>query len=127
MRSSWVDDDPAAIQYEKNALQALGLRIATARNTNEAIRDLGANQYDIIISDMGRPSGDRAGYDLLREVRQQGIATPFVIYSSSKAPEHLKEALRAGAQGATNDPRELVQFVIDLVAGGRLARRWDPK
>jgi CheY-like chemotaxis protein len=111
----WVDDDPAAIHYEKQALEVLGLRIAMARDTDEALRHL-VRRYDLIITDMGRPSGDRAGYTLLDAIRARGISTPLVIYSSSKAPEHVQEALRRGAQAATNDPRELVQTVIDLLA-----------
>lgn len=37
---------------------------------------------------------------------------PFIIYSSSRLPEHVTEALERGGRGATNDQAELFELVI---------------
>jgi DNA-binding NarL/FixJ family response regulator len=62
---------------------------------------------------MGRPPDDRAGYTLLEKMRQLGQRTPFLIYSGSKKPEHVAEAQMRGAQGATNDPEELLDLALE--------------
>jgi CheY-like chemotaxis protein len=81
-------------------------------DTDSALATLATETFDLVISDMGRPPDDRAGYTLLQKLRQQGLKTPFLIYSGSKRPEHVKEAFDRGAQGATNDPEELLDMAL---------------
>jgi CheY-like chemotaxis protein len=69
----------------------------------------------VIISDMGRPPDQQAGYTLLRALRAQQIQTPFVIYAGSNRPEHKRQAASEGAQGSTNDPVELFAYVIQAI------------
>jgi len=47
---------------------------------------------------------------LVRFRHADGNKTPFVIYASSRAPEHVREALQHGAIGCTNSPQELVEI-----------------
>jgi hypothetical protein len=44
-----------------------------------------------------------------------GNQTPFFIYAGSRAPEHVVEALRRGAQGTTNIAEELIEMVISTL------------
>ena len=114
-----MDDQPRNIEYERQALTALGFDVTIALDTEPALQKMSSNTYDLVISDMGRPSGARAGYTLLQALRQRGIETPFLICSSSDAPEHKQEALRRGAQGATNDPQELLELVVQILGGAQ--------
>ena len=41
--------------------------------------------------------------------------TPFIVYSSSRLPEHVSEVLERGGRGATNDPAELFELVLKEV------------
>lgn len=107
----WADDRPSNNTFEQNALTSLGFDIETAVSTEEALAKTRRQRYDVIISDMGRPGDDRAGYTLLRELRSAGTEVPFIIYAGSNAPEHRAEARRNGAFGTTNNPGELVQLV----------------
>lgn len=66
-----------------------------------------------MVSDMERPSGKHAGYDLLKQIRESGNSVPFIIYSGSKLPQYQAEAESRGAQGSTNDPHELFQLAVD--------------
>lgn len=113
----WVDDIPDNNIFERQALEALGVEIDISTSTDDALRKVRRESYDLIISDMGRPPDPQAGYTLLDELRSEGYATPFIIYSGSKRPEHVREALRRGAIGATNDPQEL--FTMATRALGR--------
>src|SRR5262249_32543926 len=95
-RVLWVDDRPDNNRYERQALEALGLRIDLSTSTDDALRKVRSSNYDLIISDMGRPPDDRAGYTLLRELREADFSTPFIIYAGSRDPKHVQEARQRG-------------------------------
>ncbi len=111
----WVDDRPANNLHERRALEAAGYAVQLATSTDDALAMVGRDRFDTIVSDMGRPEGERAGYDLLEKLRATGNATPFIIYSGSGAPEHRAEAKRRGALDSTNDPNELLELVAGAV------------
>lgn len=111
----WVDDQPQNNVYERQALEALGIQFTISTSTQDALAKVRGEKYDVIISDMGRPPDQRAGYTLLEKLRGIGITTSFIIYSGSRMPEHVAEALRRGAAGATNDPQELLELVVDAI------------
>jgi CheY-like chemotaxis protein len=108
----WVDDRPNNNIYERAAMEKYGVQFVLAMSTDEAKNKLRNSRFDAIISDMGRPPDYRAGYTLLKAVRDSGIQTPYFIYAGSRAPEHVVEALRRGAQGTTNIAAELIEMVI---------------
>ena len=82
----------------------------TRTSTQQALDLLETQSFDVIISNMGRPPDNRAGYTLLDRLRPS-ITTPFIVYSSSNLPKHKEEAKQHGALGATNDPSELLALV----------------
>jgi CheY-like chemotaxis protein len=120
----WVDDRPINNLYERQALEALGIHFTISKSTEDALEKVGRKHYDVIISDMGRPPDQHAGYTLLEKVKGMQIATPFIIYAGSKRPEHITEARKRGAFGTTNDPQELFELVVSaLIKKGILGRR----
>ncbi len=106
-----MDDRPNNNRFERQALEALGVDIELSTSTEDALGKLRRRSYDLIISDMGRPPDDRAGYTLLDQLRGSGNYTPYVIYASSRSPEHVKESREHGAIGCTNLPQELIAMV----------------
>ena len=114
----WVDDKPMNNTYERKALEAIGIQFTISKSTEDALEKLKQKIYDVIISDMGRPPDQKAGYVLLEKIRGMGIKTPFIIYAGSKRPEHIAEARRRGAFGTTNDPQELFELVIIALKEG---------
>jgi CheY-like chemotaxis protein len=111
----WVDDRLDNNIHERQAFEAMALRITLALSTNEALEYLSKQRFAAIISDMGRREGPQEGYLLLDTLRQQGNQTPFFIYAGSSAPEHKRETLKRGGQGCTNNPQELFQMVTKAV------------
>jgi CheY-like chemotaxis protein len=114
----WVDDRPDNNVYERQALEALGVNFVISTSTKDAIARMQKQKFDVVISDMGRPPDSRAGYTLLEDIRQSGDTTPFVIYASSRAPEHVAEARRRGAMGCTNRPDALFDYVLSALDRG---------
>jgi CheY-like chemotaxis protein len=62
-----VDDSPETLAPLGRLLELIGYDVRLARSAAEAIRQAAAAHVDLIISDVGLP--DRAGTDLMREVR----------------------------------------------------------
>ena len=108
----WVDDRPDNNLLERQSLEAVGISFVLARSTDEALRETARRRFDVIISDMGRPPDPRAGYTLLKALRQAGDTTPFVIYASSNAQADKDAARAAGALGSTNRASELFSLVL---------------
>lgn len=65
----WVDDHPTNNVYERRALEAFGFTFVLARATDEAISLLSKQQFQLIISDLGRPPDNMAGITLLDKLR----------------------------------------------------------
>ncbi len=112
----WVDDRPINNTYERQALGRLGIQFTISKSTEEAVGKLATKRYDVIISDMGRPPDQQAGYTLLAKVKEMSVTTPFIIYAGSKRLEHVAEGRRRGTFGVTNDPQELFELVIDALS-----------
>ncbi len=120
-RILWVDDSPANNRFERQALEALGVRVDISTSTADALARTQAKSYDLIISDMGRESDltgehdKRAGYTLLGKLRERKDWTPFVIYASKHSPELSAEARSHGAVDSLNQPAALVELVTRLL------------
>ena len=110
----WVDDHPDNNTYERQALSELGATIVTAIDTDQAAAQLSEEgaKFDVVISDFERTGDPHAGYTLLTRVRKLTDPVPLVIYSGSSTPRFVHEAIKRGAFGETNDPKELMALVI---------------
>ena len=115
----WVDDRPQNNLYERNALEALGIRVVTATSTDEALEKLRLQSFQVVISDMGRPPDAQAGYTLLEAMKRQHMDIPFIIYAGSNLPEHKALARSKGAIGSTNRAEELFELVLGALRGER--------
>lgn len=108
----WVDDNPDNNMLAVRALKKLRLEVEQVTSTDAALAALDRRPFDLIISDMGRGEDMRAGYDLLKRVRDRGNKVPFAVFAGSDKPEFRKEAAERGAQLSTNDMIELIDFVV---------------
>ena len=111
----WVDDRPDNNIIERHSMAAYNIDFVLAQSTGQALAELRKQQFDAIISDMGRPPDSRAGYTLLEAVRGSGDQTPYFIYAGSRDPAHVREARSRGAQGTTNRGAELLQMLLQAL------------
>ncbi|MCR5865553.1 SAV_2336 N-terminal domain-related protein [Aquincola sp. J276] len=78
----WVDDRPANNSSAVQELRRRGFRVRTALDTDSALALLESGlPVQAVISDMGRPPDEQAGYTLLDEMRHRGHSQPFLIFS----------------------------------------------
>jgi CheY-like chemotaxis protein len=111
----WVDDRPENNRFERQSLEALGIKFVGATTTDHALRQISEQSFDAIISDMARPPDEHAGYTLLDQLRARGDKTPYVIYAGSNVSRYASEAKQHGAFGCTNRPDELFQLVLTVI------------
>ncbi len=116
-RILWVDDRPENNAYERKALEALGLSFVISKSTDDAVRRMQERSFDAVISDMGRPEGERAGLLLLNELQKRGFDKPYFIYTLNADTDAAREALRAGATSVVTTPVDLFEAVIRAIAG----------
>jgi CheY-like chemotaxis protein len=112
----WVDDNPSNNFYERRSLERQGVTFTLSTSTDDALGKLIRNHYDAIISDMSRPPDNLAGYTLLEEMRKLNVTAPFILYCSSRRPEHVAESMRRGAYGQTNSSDELFRMVYVVLS-----------
>lgn len=114
-RVLWVDDSPRNNRYERQALEALGIRIDLSTSTDSALEMAAEVPYRLIISDMARPPDLRAGYTLLDALGRKSMHIPVVFYTGSAPAAHVAEARARGAVGQTASPRELIALVTEAL------------
>ena len=113
----WVDDRPENNVYGREIFENNGIEVIPALSTKQALDILSIKTVSVIISDMGRKEGQREGYVLLDKLRSEGNKTPFIIFASSRAREHIEETIKHGGQGCTNDFSELFRMVSAIMLG----------
>lgn len=115
-RILWVDDIPENNTAERESFEALGIEVVAATTTEQALDFLRTKRFDLVISDMGRPPDERAGYTLLSKMNELKIRVPFLIYAAGgNVPEHRLEALGRGARGSTNRATELFEMALRVL------------
>jgi CheY-like chemotaxis protein len=115
-RILWVDDYPKNNSYFVEQLTKLGVKVDLALTTSEGVSMFARRKYRMIISDMGRREDgverNKAGIELLKEIRTKNSTIPFVIYCSNRGVhQHGMEAKQLGVTGITSSPTELSGFL----------------
>ena len=73
-----VDDEPAILLTLKAILETNGCEVVAAASSAEAKRRLGAERYDLVITDL-KMEHERAGFDVVRFAGRQSYRPPVVI------------------------------------------------
>ncbi len=118
----WADDKPSGNAFEIAQLKNMGVEVIICLSTAEAL-DAIHRRPDVkaIISDMGRIEDGfyrgKAGIELLAALRQSGINTPYMIYSTAKyAGRRNDEAIATGGAGAISSQVELLEWLRKQLA-----------
>lgn len=114
------DDERLRAAFAAVVSAAPGLRLAaTAPDLPPGLRLLDELQPDVLLVDLGLPSG--SGIDLIRHARARHPHTEAMVITVFGDEGHVMAALEAGATGyllKDSDPIELAAAVRTLRAGG---------
>ncbi|MBN1244416.1 PAS domain S-box protein [Candidatus Bathyarchaeota archaeon] len=120
-----VDDEAGFLAVAKQCLEEQSqFQVDTALSPKEAMEKLKRSEYDAIVSDYQMP--EKNGLELLRELRQQGNDTPFILFTCKGKEEIAIEALNSGVYryvgkegNAEVTYEELKRSICDAVKGQR--------
>ena len=93
-----IDDAGLVRLYYRTALEAAGFEVAEALNGLEALEQLLAAPFDLMIVDVNMPQMD--GLSFLRTLRAKSLplsATPALVTTSESALQRVNAARAAGA------------------------------
>jgi two-component system chemotaxis response regulator CheY len=114
-----VDDSAAVRTVAAIALREAGYEVIDAVNGSEALKKLGAERVNLIISDVNMPVMD--GITFLKEVKKHPSCkfTPVIMLTTESGDDKKQEGRAAGAKAwivKPFEPRALIDAVAKLVA-----------
>lgn len=77
-----VDDSEMVRNFHGYILKMFGYQVGTAENGAVALEKLLTGDYQLLVTDINMPKMD--GYELIKNVHDQGIDIPIVIVSTEK-------------------------------------------
>jgi putative two-component system response regulator len=86
-----VEDNEINLEIMLNQLTALGFRVDTAINGEDALKKIGTREYDVILTDLDMPVMD--GYSLVEAIRRLpgDAAHPIAIFAITASEYDLTE------------------------------------
>jgi len=117
-----ADDHPIVREGLKQVIEkSPDMRVAGEARSGQEVLDLVAREeWDVLILDFSMPG--KSGLDVLHELRSERPGLPVLVLSMHSEAELAPRLLKAGASGyltKESAPKELVNAILKLHAGGR--------
>ena len=100
-----VDDEPHMRRLLEISLRQAGYQALSAANGREALKTLKTEQVDLVVSDLHMPGMN--GLDLLKEIRQDNEALPFIMVTAQGEINTAVKAMKLGASDYILRPFDL--------------------
>lgn len=118
-----VIDDNKELQFSlKNVLKEAGYNVAQSLTIKDAQKQLDERIYDLVLLDWMLPDG--SGVEFLKEIRQDGLSIPVLLFSSKNEVVEKVEALDSGADDYLEKPFSNIELLARIRA---LLRRESPQ
>ena len=106
-----IDDEPTFRRVIARNLRMRGLHVREAETVGEAMGEINAARPDLLLLDLNLP--DRTGWDVLRELREEGKQVPTIILSAIRVSDSKLQEFRPMAYLPKPFPIEaLLRLVI---------------
>lgn len=107
-----VDDDDGVRRVLRRVVEQIGCAVDTASNGQEALEQLRAQPYDLVITDLRMPQMD--GSTLVRACRTQFPLTGVIVITGYGTIESAVEALKLGVDDYLTKPLVLASLTEKL-------------
>ena len=87
-------------------------QITTTFSSNEAIKELYSETFDLLLLDVNVP--DLNGFELLKELRDNNILTPTIFITSLNMVEDMQKGFDSGCDDYIKKPFELKELDIRI-------------
>ena len=114
MRILIVEDDPVLADGLVRSLRATDYAVDCVSDGGEADHVLAAQNYDLVILDLGLPKLD--GFEVLRRLRRRSSRVPVLVLTARDALEDRVRGLDLGADDYLTKPFDLPELEARLRA-----------
>ncbi|MEM7647533.1 MAG: response regulator [Cyanobacteria bacterium P01_A01_bin.70] len=111
-----VEDEPKIAAFMQKGLGQAGYRAAIANDGPTALAEVAADDYQLILLDLGLPGLD--GQEVLRSLRSQGNTCPVLIVTARLPATLETTALQQFANGWVQKPflmKDLISRIQQLL------------
>jgi heavy metal response regulator len=115
----YVEDDPTAREYIHKGLSESGFEVDVAEDGARGLELASSGAYDLLVLDVMLP--ERDGFELLRRLREEGVATPALFLSARGQVADRIRGLNLGADDYLAKPFAFAELVARIRAIGRRA------
>jgi two-component system, OmpR family, response regulator len=109
-----VEDDVRMAAAIRRGLRFDGLVVDIAADGEQALRTVGATDYDVIVLDVMMPGLD--GFETCRRMRADGVWVPVLMLTARDAVEDRVRGLDGGADDYLTKPFSLAELTARLRA-----------
>lgn len=112
MKILLLEDDLILNEILEEHLTNQKLQVITTFTSNEAIKYLYSEIFDLLILDVNVP--DLNGFELLKELRKNNILTPAIFVTSLNMVEDMQKGFDSGCDDYIKKPFELKELDIRI-------------
>ena len=112
-----VEDDRTVGQFVKRGLEEQLFQVDLIGEGKAALDQASHAQYDVLVLDLRLPG--LSGIEVLRTLRDRGIATPVLVLTAQDGVESKVQALRIGADDYVTKPFAFEELLARVEALGR--------
>ncbi len=117
MRILTVDDEPAILRFLRAGLGSQGYAVVEAATGQAALEAVRQNRADLVVLDLGLPDMD--GLEVIRRIREAGLALPIIVLSSRDDEAAKVQALDLGADDYVTKPFGIQELLARIRAAQR--------
>ena len=122
-RALIVDDEPDIRDLLGITLGRMQIQVSTAADYASAVKQLGSERFDLVLTDMRLPDGD--GLDLVEWIQTHRPGVPVAVITAHGNVEAAVRALKLGAFDFISKPLDLAALRKLIAATLKLGRQAD--
>ncbi|MEN8149086.1 MAG: response regulator [Planctomycetota bacterium] len=107
-----VDDEPVVRNLIRDTLKGRGYELGFAGNGVEALEELEARSYDLLLTDVVMP--EMEGFELLKRAKKRDPALRVVILTGFSREHDISEFLLYGADEYLTKPFQVQQLLATV-------------
>ena len=109
-----VEDQDALRTTLSDRLRGEGYVVETAKDGQEGLEKVTSSPFDLLILDVMLPY--RSGFDLCRDIRQSGLATPILFLTARNEIVDKVVGFKLGGDDYLTKPFESAELIVRIEA-----------
>ena len=124
MRVLVIEDDKTVGQYVARGLTEARCQVELVADGPAGLAAASSAPWDLVVLDLRLPG--LSGLEVLRTLRDRGVATPVLVLTAQDAVEFKVDALRMGADDYVTKPFAMAELLARVEAIGRRPKSLTP-